>query len=58
LIITFTCPLNLPLHKMNKQYRITDNGFICLFHNGIKTSTHFYTKGDELELERNGYERI
>jgi hypothetical protein len=41
-----------------KQYRITENGFICLFHNGIKTSTHFYTKGDELELERAGYERI
>ena len=44
--------------QMKKQYKITENGFICLFHGGVKTSTHFYTKGDELELERNGYERI
>lgn len=43
---------------MKKHYRITSNGFICLFHNGIKTSTHFYSKGDELELEAFGYERI
>ena len=43
---------------MKKHYRITSNGFICLFHNGIKTSTHFYSKGDELELEAFGYERV
>jgi len=38
---------------MNKQYRITDNGFICLFHNGIKTSTHFSTSQAMVHQQRN-----
>ena len=43
-----------------KQYKVTGNGFVFLYLNGIRTSTHFYHPGTNQlrELEAFGYSKI
>ena len=41
-----------------KQYKITDNGFLFIYLDGLKQATYFYHNGSEKLWEEAGYERI
>jgi len=41
-----------------KQYKITDNGFLLIYVDGLKQATYFYHSGSEKTWEEAGYERI
>ena len=43
---------------MEKQYKITDNGFIWIYENGIRVETFFYHRGCESIWERCGYTKL
>lgn len=44
--------------KQMKQYKITDNGFLFIYVDGLKQATYFYHSGSEKIWEEAGYERI
>lgn len=43
---------------MLKQYKITQNGFIFIYENGIRLHSFFYHNGDEKIWEESGYTAI
>jgi len=44
--------------KQMKQYKITDNGLLFIYIDGLKHATYFYHSGSEKIWEEAGYERI